>query len=127
MASRKKPCEDADDLVVVRPPMQRNLRFKDSRLVRRMHSRLSFSSLLFLSSINGSNAHLHMRSIGIDMSKATFHAALDDVFVRKVKNTKEGIDVFIASIGSLGHIPNETTIGVESTCAYRVIATTGSD
>jgi hypothetical protein len=33
-----------------------------------------------------------MLAIGIDMSKATFHAALDDLLVKRFKNTTEGID-----------------------------------
>src|ERR1700674_255988 len=62
-----------------------------------------------------------MLAIGIDMSKATFHAALDDLLVRKFKNTKEGIDTFINSIRSLGHAPGVTTIGVESTGVYHLL------
>jgi transposase len=62
-----------------------------------------------------------MLAIGIDMSKATFHAALDDLLIRKFKNTKEGIDTFIANIASLGHVSTETTIGVESTGVYHLL------
>jgi transposase len=62
-----------------------------------------------------------MLAIGIDMSKATFHAALDDLLVRKFKNTREGIDTFTGAIKSLGHAPGATTIGVESTGVYHLL------
>jgi transposase len=62
-----------------------------------------------------------MLAIGIDMSKATFHAALDDVLVRKFRNTSEGIDDFIRAIAALGHIPEETTLGIESTGVYHLL------
>jgi transposase len=62
-----------------------------------------------------------MLAIGIDMSKATFHAALDDLLVKKFKNTTEGIDTFITNIASFGHVPAETTVGVESTGVYHLL------
>ena len=65
-----------------------------------------------------------MLAIGSDMSKATFHAALDDLLVRKFKNTGERIDAFAVDIASLGHVPTETTIGVESTGVYHLLLCT---
>jgi transposase len=65
-----------------------------------------------------------MLAIGIDMSKATFHAALDELLVRKFKNTTEGIDTFLDAIHTLGHGPGETTIGVESTGVYHLLLAT---
>jgi transposase len=62
-----------------------------------------------------------MLAIGIDMSKATFHAALDDLLVRKFKNTTDGIVAFISEVKALGHAPGETTIGVESTGVYHLL------
>jgi len=88
-----------------------------------MRSRLSFSSLLFLSADYGSKPRFHMIAIGIDMSKATFHAALDDSLVQKFKNTPEGIDTFIAAI-PLGHVPGDVAIGVESTGVYHLLLAT---
>lgn len=62
-----------------------------------------------------------MLAIGIDMSKATFHAALDDLLVRKFKNSADGIVAFISEVKTLGHDPEETTIGVESTGVYHLL------
>lgn len=62
-----------------------------------------------------------MLAIGIDMSKATFHASLDDLLVKKFKNTPEGVDAFLTVIRSLKHAPEETTIGVESTGVYHLL------
>jgi transposase len=60
-------------------------------------------------------------AIGIDISKASFHAALDDLLVKKFKNTEEGIDAFIAHLSSLRCTPKETVIGVESTGVYHLL------
>jgi transposase len=60
-------------------------------------------------------------AIGIDMSKASFHAALDDFLVKKFKNSEEGIDTFIVHLSSLGCTPKETVIGVESTGVYHLL------
>jgi hypothetical protein len=62
-----------------------------------------------------------MHAIGIDMSKASFHAALDDDSVRTFKNTKEGIALFLKSIGDLLQAQETTTIGVESTGVYHLL------
>jgi transposase len=51
----------------------------------------------------------------------TFHAGLDDLLIRKFKNTTEGIDTFIANIACLGHVPAKTMIGVESTGVYHLL------
>jgi transposase len=62
-----------------------------------------------------------MLAIEIDMSKATFHAALDDLLVRKFKNTNDGINSFLDALQSLGHAPVQTTIAVESTGVYHLL------
>jgi transposase len=62
-----------------------------------------------------------MLTIGIDMSKATFHAALDDHAVKKFKNTPEGIDAFLEAITQHGHSPGDSTIGVEATGVYHLL------
>jgi transposase len=61
-----------------------------------------------------------MLTIGIDMSKCTFHAALDDTTVRKFKNSLEGIDFFHKEIKT-HFIPTDTTIGIESTGVYHLL------
>jgi transposase len=65
-----------------------------------------------------------MLVIGIDMSKASFHAALNDTTVRKFKNTIEGIDALLVFSETLGHTAPETTIGVESTGVYHLLLAT---
>ncbi|MDE1871825.1 MAG: IS110 family transposase [Candidatus Micrarchaeota archaeon] len=65
-----------------------------------------------------------MLAIGIDMSKASFHAALNDNSVKKFKNTPEGIDALLVASEALGHSAAETLIGVESTGVYHLLLAT---
>ena len=65
-----------------------------------------------------------MLAIGIDMSKASFHAALNDTTVKKFKNTPEGIDALLIMSETFGHSTAETTIGVESTGVYHLLLAT---
>lgn len=62
-----------------------------------------------------------MYAIGIDMSKLTFHAAIDEAIIRVFKNSKEGIDEFLAALAIRGIAPEATTIGVEATGAYHLL------
>src|ERR1700730_6079057 len=62
-----------------------------------------------------------MLAIGIDISKATFHASFDDLLVKKFKNTEDGIAAFLTALPSLGHSATETVIGVESTGVYHLL------
>lgn len=65
-----------------------------------------------------------MLAIGIDMSKATFHAALDDSLVKKFKNTTEGITAFLSGLSTFSHTPAESIVGVESTGVYHLLLCT---
>lgn len=61
-----------------------------------------------------------MNYIGIDMSKDTFHAALEEGKVCRFKNTKEGIEEFMTTIETIFSIQS-TKIGVEATGAYHLL------
>ena len=62
-----------------------------------------------------------MHAIGIDMSKDTFHAALDEDTVKKFANTEEGIEEFMTAIEEKYLTINDTRIGVEATGAYHLL------
>ena len=62
-----------------------------------------------------------MDVIGIDMSKDSFHAALNDETIREYKNTEAGIDLFLATTEGLGMTKGATVIGVESTGIYHLL------
>jgi len=62
-----------------------------------------------------------MTAIGIDMSKNTFHAALDESTVQIFKNTHEGIQMFFGALRSRGITEADATIGVEATGAYHLL------
>lgn len=62
-----------------------------------------------------------MFSIGIDMSKATFHAAFDDTEVIIFENTNLGIDKFIQAMITRGYSKVETMIGTEATGVYHLL------
>lgn len=62
-----------------------------------------------------------MLAIGIDISKATFHAALDDATVKTFTNSHEGLALFLDTLEKRGHIPANTTVGVESTGVYHLL------
>ncbi len=62
-----------------------------------------------------------MHTIGIDMSKASFHAALDETEVKIFKNSEEGIKHFLDTLISLGCTANNTTIGTEATGVYHFL------
>ena len=59
-----------------------------------------------------------MHWIGIDMSKSSFHTALDEKRVEVFKNTPEGIERFVKTLVSLGCTTDDTTIGTEATGVY---------
>lgn len=61
-----------------------------------------------------------MTSIGIDMSKDTFHAAFSDRKVLKFQNTKEGIEEFMMILEEFFSI-RKTKIGVEATGVYHLL------
>jgi transposase len=62
-----------------------------------------------------------MQTIGIDMSKDTFHAAFDDRTVTKFANTEAGIEEFMTTLED-GDFPiADTRIGVEATGAYHLL------
>ena len=62
-----------------------------------------------------------MTAIGIDMSKLTFHAALDESTVQIFKNTEEGIAIFFRALQSMGAEKGDVTVGVEATGAYHLL------
>src|SRR3989338_1862790 len=61
-----------------------------------------------------------MNYIGIDMSKASFHAALNETTVQVFQNTPEGLKLFVAALLSGNRSPSDTIIGVEATGAYHL-------
>jgi transposase len=65
-----------------------------------------------------------MHAIGIDMSKASFHAALGDTSVKKFDNTPDGIDAFLSSLAPLQLSLQDITVGVESTGVYHLLLCT---
>jgi transposase len=62
-----------------------------------------------------------MNAIGIDMSKNTFHAALDDREVRIFENSESGIESFFSFLTARHLAHDATTIGVEATGAYHLL------
>ena len=62
-----------------------------------------------------------MHTIGIDMSKATFHAALDETNVKVFRNTTDGIQTFLEILSDLGCTKENTTIGTEATGVYHFL------
>ena len=62
-----------------------------------------------------------MHTIGIDMSKDTFHAAFDETEVLVFKNTESGIAGFIEVLVEHGCTKETTTIGTESTGVYHLL------
>lgn len=62
-----------------------------------------------------------MHTIGIDMSKDTFHAAFDDSKISVFQNSDDGIETFIKSLHSCGAIQTKTLLGVESTGVYHLL------
>jgi len=62
-----------------------------------------------------------MPTIGIDMSKDTFHAAFDDTEVIIFKNTVPGIKGFIQEMGARSYSKAETLIGTEATGVYHLL------
>ena len=62
-----------------------------------------------------------MHAIGIDMSKRSFHAALDESAVYQFENSESGIDAFLANLTRRGISSTDTTIGIEATGAYHLM------
>lgn len=62
-----------------------------------------------------------MHTIGIDMSKDTFHAAFDETEVLVFKNTESGIEKFVESMIEHGYTKETTTIGTEATGIYHLL------
>lgn len=62
-----------------------------------------------------------MHTIGVDMSKNTFHAAFDDITIRKFDNTDVGIIELVKEMESRGFQKETTLIGVESTGVYHLL------
>jgi transposase len=61
-----------------------------------------------------------MNYIGIDMSKASFHAALSETSVQVFHNTPEGLRLFVAALLERAMCSSNTLIGVEATGAYHL-------
>ncbi len=59
-------------------------------------------------------------AIGIDMSKDSFHAALDDMEVRQFANTKDGFAVFAEALRTRGVHADSCAIGTEATGIYHL-------
>jgi transposase len=62
-----------------------------------------------------------MQYIGIDMSKISFHAALDEKNVQVFKNNSEGIKIFLETVIDLGCAKENTIIGTEATGVYHFL------
>jgi transposase len=62
-----------------------------------------------------------MHTIGIDMSKNSFHAAFDEVTIRRFTNIEEGIAAFLAALGERASSPRRTLISVEATGVYHLL------
>ncbi len=62
-----------------------------------------------------------MHSIGIDMSKDTFHAAFDEELVRVFQNSVTGIGVFVRAMEEVGCTKDNTTLGTEATGVYHLL------
>ena len=62
-----------------------------------------------------------MHTIGIDMSKDTFHAAFDEEDVRIFHNSVTGIKDFIRVMEELGCTKDNTMIGTEATGVYHLL------
>jgi transposase len=65
-----------------------------------------------------------MIAIDIDISKATFHAALDENVAKKFKNSPEGIGTFLEVLVSRNCTATETVIGLEATGVYHLLVCT---
>jgi transposase len=65
-----------------------------------------------------------MTAIGIDMSKNTFHAALDETTVIVFKNSNEGMAIFFSTLRLRDIEKDDATIGVEATGAYHLLLCT---
>ncbi len=59
-----------------------------------------------------------MHSIGIDMSKDSFHVAFENENVLKFQNTEVGIEAFMTTLTDGGFSATDTRIAVEATGAY---------
>lgn len=62
-----------------------------------------------------------MQYIGIDMSKMSFHAALDENTVQVFKNSIEGVHDFLQTIIDSGCTKDTTVIGTEATGVYHFL------
>lgn len=62
-----------------------------------------------------------MHTIGIDMSKDTFHAAFDETEVIIFKNNESGIARFVEVMIEHGCVKENTVIGTESTGVYHLL------
>ncbi len=62
-----------------------------------------------------------MQYIGIDMSKMSFHAALDETNVKVFKNSIEGVHAFLKTIIDLEYAKDNTVIGTEATGVYHFL------
>ncbi len=62
-----------------------------------------------------------MHTIGIDMSKASFHAAFDEKTVIIFKNTNDGISSFVETLVTRGCTKDDTLIGTEATGVYHLL------
>lgn len=64
---------------------------------------------------------MFMHTIGIDMSKRSFHAAFDTSSVALFANSAEGVGSFLDALQARGMTPASTAIGVEATGAYHLL------
>jgi len=108
---------DADRLVVAEATYHRGTCIKNTKKWDGMATH-TFS--LFLSSHKPLISN-NMHTIGIDMSKDTFHAAFDEAEVIIFKNTEDGIAKFIEAMVAHGFTKETTTIGTEATGVYHLL------
>lgn len=62
-----------------------------------------------------------MTTIGIDMSKGTFHASFDDSRVEIFTNDEVGIKKFLVTLVERGYLKDSTLIGTEATGVYHLL------
>lgn len=75
----------------------------------------------FFFSLYTSHYSYTMHTIGIDMSKVSFHAAFDDTSVKIFKNTNDGIGSFVETLIARGCTKDDTLIGTEATGVYHFL------
>ncbi len=109
--------EDADHLVAALAANHRRNLHQGYQIV----GGTDYSCLLSFSFFSIRVTLNYMHSIGIDMSKDSFHAAFNETEVRIFKNTRNGIESFINVLIGRGCTRENTEIGTEATGVYHLL------